>query len=80
MSRCKSCAAEIRWERTITGSRIPLDSEPNPEGNIVLADGMAVVVDNQGSLLDDGDSYQGDRFVTHFVTCPNANEHRRVHS
>lgn len=33
---CKSCKAPMRWAVTATGRRMPIDSEPNANGNIVL--------------------------------------------
>lgn len=71
MSRCKSCRADIEWVTTTNGSPIPLDVGIAENGNIVvsrdlLGDKVAVVVAPG----------QGDR-LSHFVTCPNAKEHRR---
>lgn len=71
MSRCRSCAAEITWVKTTAGKMIPLDVEPVDQGNIVLVDGRAVVT-GQATLLGD----EGPRYVAHFVTCPDADEHR----
>jgi hypothetical protein len=70
VSACKSCGAEVLWARTRKGRRMPLDAEPSPDGNIRLADGVAEVV---------GEDQRGgneDLFLSHFVTCPQAAQHR----
>jgi hypothetical protein len=82
-SRCKSCHAEIVWCTTSPGGkRMPVDPDPIEGGNVMSLrqDGMLgdsggfVEVDSGLSLLDD-DSRP--RYVSHFTTCPNADEHRR---
>lgn len=69
MSRCRSCAAEITWARTTTGRRIPLDAVPVAGGNIELHDGIAHVASQAVLSIDP-------LYVSHFATCPDANEHR----
>jgi hypothetical protein len=69
MSTCKSCGAKIIWARTAGDRRMPVEHY-GPGGNIHLADdpdgGMPVAtVDRHG------------QYMSHFVTCPNAKEHRR---
>jgi hypothetical protein len=68
---CNSCGAPIRWSRTLKGSYMPLDAEPNPDGNVVLYDNgtCRVLVDEWG--------HEGHRHTSHFATCPNAMHHRR---
>lgn len=62
MPRCKSCGAEIRWEKTPAGKHMPMD--PRPEKRIVLGrvNGLAYVVDT---------------YMPHWATCTSADEHRR---
>lgn len=79
-ARCGSCRAEVIWTVTAaTGKRMPVDAEPTPDGNVVLAapttrSGAPVSYAAQvGALLIEDD---GVRFTSHFATCPNANEHR----
>lgn len=70
MAICKSCAAPIRWELTAGGKRIPLDAAPVDGGNLVFnteRPPRVIVV----SPTDNMKAY-----VSHFVTCPNAAEHR----
>ena len=81
MSRCRSCGAAIRWATTVNGKRIPLYEQPVPDGNLVLSDPTpgsyaptALHVDPDALLLDDPP-----RFVSHFATCPHADQHRKDH-
>lgn len=71
MSQCKSCEAPIIWAMTEKGRRIPLDEEP-------VRDGIRFRVGhgNVASRVGEGDQ-SGHR--AHFATCPNANDHRKVH-
>lgn len=73
MSTCKTCGAPIRWARTDTGKAIPVDPEPRADGNITLVDvgtHLAARVGAAGS----------GQHVSHFVTCPQANGHRKSKS
>lgn len=80
MSRCRSCNAEIKWIQMTTGKRMPVDAAPisyriavpgstgaktliTPEGKVVSA------------FFDPGSKLIG--YVSHFATCPNANQHRK---
>ena len=77
-STCKSCGAAIRWVTTLMGSRMPIDPEPSKQGNVLLVRGgtQARVVKSGADcrhLRERGDKL----YTTHFVTCPQAGEHRR---
>jgi len=73
---CKSCGAEITWARTIKGHPIPLDPKPASTGNILLSDeGTALVYHNPDSIAP-GRRHEP-RYLSHFVTCPQADEHRK---
>ena len=78
MSRCKSCCAPIRWARTAAGKPIPLDLEPVPGGNIQLRDGVARVLTPIEAMIEPLEG--GPRFLSHFATCPYADEHRKARS
>lgn len=81
MSRCRSCHAPILWARTERERRIPLDpapyTGPAAGGLFVLRDQasaegpLAVAV--TAAAYDDEP-----RYVSHFSTCPHADEHRRA--
>lgn len=71
MARCRSCSAEIMWGRTTPGGkRIPVDVDEVDDGNIVI-DGI-----DRGTTLFKVVSPGEGRYVSHFVTCPNADEWR----
>lgn len=77
MSRCRSCSAPIVWARTSSGRKIPLDAEPNPDGNVTLDDAdplprATVHNRDQVSLLADEPEW----WMPHHATCPNADEWR----
>lgn len=78
---CRSCSAPIRWALTQKGRRIPLDPDPVPDGNLVLAPAVeprstptaiALTRHNDPPLNPDTPRYR-----SHFATCPNARAHRR---
>ncbi len=67
-SACRSCRAPIRWARTVTGRAIPLNAEPDADGNVELVDGVASLW-----LWRDG----AVRYMPHHATCPTVDQHRR---
>lgn len=80
-TQCKSCDATIFWARTRNGRNLPVDAEPVADGNLRVTFGKygpptAAIVDarqvdaRQIGLFDK-------RYVSHFATCPNADQHRR---
>lgn len=78
MSECRSCHAPIEWAVTDSGKRIPLDMDPAPDGNLEpinkLPDGTLVVaVVPLAAAIPAHD----DRRISHFVTCPQADNWRR---
>lgn len=81
MSKCSSCGAEITWGKTASEKSIPLDPEslnvhPDPQGDVVIItdDGRYIRGKSVGDANEDG--YEVGR-VSHFSTCPNADQHRR---
>lgn len=64
---CKSCGAAVRWMMTPKGKAIPLDPQPRDDGNLVII----------GSLAWKSDGTPGPRYVSHFATCPYADQHRK---
>lgn len=80
MSSCRSCRAPIVWASTVNGRSMPVDRDPVPDGNLILTypspgSALALVVDPDQTMLDDPP-----RYVSHFVTCPNADQHRKDHT
>lgn len=82
ISKCKACQADIRWIRSKAGKSMPVDPSEFP-----------VVPDDDGNVwavTDDGEvfrgrtcseSYEAERWVyamvSHFATCPNADQFRK---
>jgi len=79
--RCDSCHAPIVWTITEGGNRMPCDAEPVPGGNVrIIPAGngrpaQARITPNGMIDLFDPDD-DGVRHVSHFATCPDANEWR----
>ncbi len=74
MSICKGprCGEEIRWVKGRKGGSIPIDVEPNPEGNVLIeGDGLAVVLPKEAAAR-----YTGEKFMVHWKTCPDAESFR----
>jgi hypothetical protein len=67
------------WALTPTGRRIPLDVEATAEGNVTVdEEGVAWVLN--GPQLDEAQRIGPEvvpLFLTHFVTCPDADSWRR---
>jgi hypothetical protein len=77
LPRCHSCGAPIFWATTRKGARLPIDSAPRADGNLELdRDGIAAYV-TPATSTDDQARLNGPRYVTHFTTCPHAQEWRR---
>lgn len=79
MAACRSCQARIFWVRMPSGRMNPLDSKPREDGNIKLlpseeAGARLAVVLTKEELAEPA---VGDRFVSHFATCPQGPQHRR---
>ena len=71
LATCRSCGEPIRFVRTIHGKVMPINREPDPDGNVELIDGRAVVHPHGVQTLGDAP-----RFVAHFTDCPQAKEWR----
>jgi hypothetical protein len=72
-TRCRSCFRPIRWARTGSGKRMPVDYDENEAGNVFLfADGGCRV-----GKQDEQTPAGATRHFSHFATCPHADEHRR---
>ena len=62
MSKCKSCGAPIVWGVTGNDKNVPLDP---PEKRYVFVPGRGLLVE----LVE--------TWLSHFATCPNADQHRK---
>jgi hypothetical protein len=68
---CQRCGAPMTWAVTPTGSKLPLDPEPRSDGNVIYEGGLARFISGEMRR-----TYTGDRYVSHFATCPNADQFR----
>lgn len=68
MGTCRSCDAEITWARTAAGKAMPLDRLPDPNGNVVLRDGVAIVLGplERAIAEEEGETLR----MPHHATCP----------
>lgn len=75
ITTCSSCPAQIIWARTAaTGTPMPINAEPDPDGNLVLRPGP----DGPRALKRDAHLHFGaTTYTSHFATCPAAAAHRR---
>lgn len=76
--RCRSCGASILWCTTDGGKSMPVDAEPAAFGNVFVEPdasgrGLLARVSSAPTLEDD----DGPRYLSHHVTCPKADLHRK---
>jgi hypothetical protein len=65
-----------------SGKAMPLDAEPNPDGNVFRhSDGQKAAVltaDEIKAVIGEvGSDVNANRYTSHFATCPNAAKHRK---
>lgn len=63
---CRSCGAPIKWVKTAKGKNMPLDLKSEEKRIVVVGAGA------KGEF-----GYIVDTYLSHFATCPQANEHRK---
>lgn len=76
VSTCKKCGAGMIWARTGRGKKMPLDAEPTSAGQFVL-EGDAQNPTTYRLANYAASSYTGDKYTSHFSTCPNADDFRQ---
>ncbi len=64
MAKCRTCGAEIVWKKTAAGRNVPLDP---PEKRYV----------ENTTSIHRGQVEMRDTWLSHFATCPQADEHRK---
>jgi hypothetical protein len=73
---CRSCGKPIIWAVTVRGNDMPVNVDPQPDGNIQLVerDGMAPLA----KVLKVADRFGKTNLRTsHFVDCPQARKWRK---
>lgn len=83
---CRTCGAKIVWIKTLAGKPMPCDAEgvlvveeSEAREKYVLADGR-VASARKAVPEDRNDSTRTIGYVSHFATCPQAAQHRKVYS
>ncbi len=78
VSNCGKCDAPMIWVRTRTGKHMPLDADPTELGTFHIVEGPDAKLEghhiNRSPL---GLADAGDRYTSHFATCPEAEHFRR---
>jgi hypothetical protein len=83
MRGCKSCGAPIFDAITTNGKRMPVNTMPKPEGRFtirrdIMGNFVAVYIDKHTlGMLEQHPDGKPDAYVSHFATCPNADQHRK---
>lgn len=76
MPACRYCGAEVVWAKTNLGKSMPVNAEPDPDGNCLLyrtPRGAQVVVMTKEHAPDPRATVH----KSHFATCPNQPERKR---
>lgn len=78
MPKCRSCNAEIVWCRTPKGGQMPVDAQPDPDGNLVMDAGQGATPECRPLKNSEKADHPGPFHKSHFATCPNAKDHRKT--
>lgn len=80
MAKCRSCGAPIIWIKTQGGKSMPCDPDltmywqkPGAAGKIVTPNGEVISCTFTGDMRH----ATGLGYVSHFSTCPHADQHRK---
>ncbi len=80
-SQCRSCQAPIQWVITERGVMMPLDADPQPDGNIILtvsgARALSTEAKQNAVLLAESTDQALTFYRSHFASCPFAKRHRK---
>jgi len=79
ISKCRSCEATIVWCVNERGKRVPVDADPVAGGNMRIIHNPIPNVRLQPDIELFSDDDDGVRYVTHFMTCPHADEWRKAY-
>jgi hypothetical protein len=77
VDQCSTCGAPIVWTITTRLRSMPVDAQPDPDGNVLLTPGLpggqprAEVIGNPARL------FGRTAYTSHFARCPQADRHRR---
>lgn len=72
---CRSCRAPMFWVITADGKRMPVNATPDPKGGFVLT--LKSTGELHAEVAMPSTPANRNRYVSHFATCPQADQHRR---
>ena len=80
ITNCRACRAPIGFIKTVAGKTVPVDAEgvnflPDPNGKelFVLIDGST----QRGTRVEEESNSSQIGYISHFATCPKAEQFRR---
>ncbi len=77
-SKCSSCGAEILWVKTEAGRSMPLDIAPVANGNVSIGGDDVATYHSKAQLIEAAkDNLLPTLYISHFATCPHAQQHRK---
>lgn len=68
-AKCATCGKPIRWCATQSGSRMPIDEAPHPQGNLVIEGDNCRTAKPEDAAKP--------RFRSHLTTCPHASQYHK---
>ncbi len=75
---CRSCGQTIQWVRMESGKSMPIDPLPPTDGGTIwLAKPMDPRDPPDAHVLRKGQTSNLPLYRSHFMTCPNAQRHRK---
>jgi hypothetical protein len=77
--RCSGCGKTIFWAVSVNGSRMPIDDDPSPHGNVLVTVSRSNPDDKKCVVLAHGAPPPPGRnlYTSHFSTCPKAGQFRK---
>lgn len=75
MTPCRSCGAPMFFVHTRKNRAMPLDAEPNPHGNVVIADDDVAEV-FPDPVVAEATWPERLRYLPHHASCPQAGDWR----
>jgi hypothetical protein len=80
LAECEACKAFMLWAISPSGARSPIDYAPSEKGNVLLLQptglGELLAVVLSGQALERARARGMDLRLSHFASCPNADEFR----
>ncbi len=77
MAECRSCNAQVLWALTERGGPIPINPEPDANGNVVLVQPVDPRYPPTARVLRKGEQAPMPRFTSHFSDCEQASMWRK---